>query len=139
MDVKCQRQPPNELFKLRNALGRLVGVFIRRGRDATFSTTCCFHFESCSSLRLWGPPTHFCLGTFTAESLKNNFGFKLGSEVFSFSFHHRILLSSRWILYHNLVLESGPNFRWQYITLTSLVKYNYELNVSPFRLSSTEH
>ena len=46
LDVKCQRQPPNELFKLRNALGRLVGVFIRRGRDATFSTTCCFHFES---------------------------------------------------------------------------------------------
>ena len=26
----------------------------------------------------------------------------------------QILLSSRWILYHNLVLESGPNFRWQY-------------------------
>ena len=27
---------------------------------------------------------------------------------------HRILLSSRWILYHNLVLGSGLNFRWQY-------------------------
>ena len=84
-------------------------------RVAAFSRSCRFHFESCSSLRLWGPPTHFCLGTFTAESLKNNFGFKLGSEVSSFSFRHRILLSSRWILYHNLVLESGPNFRWQYM------------------------
>ena len=86
-------------------------------RVAAFSRSCRFHFESCSSLRLWGPPTHFCLGTFTAESLKNNFGFKLGSEVSSFSFRHRILLSSRWILYHNLVLESGPNFRWQYTIL----------------------
>ena len=27
---------------------------------------------------------------------------------------HRRLLSSRWILYHNLGLESGLNFRWQY-------------------------
>ena len=91
----------------------------KRGVSA-FSRSCRFHFESCSSLRLWGPPTHFCLGTFTAESLKNNFGFKLGGEVSSFSFRHRILLSSRWILYHNLVLESGPNFRWQYILQLSL-------------------
>ena len=30
------------------------------------------------SLKLWGPPTQFCLGTFTAECLKNNFRFKLG-------------------------------------------------------------
>ncbi len=70
-------------------------------------------------------PTHFCLGTFTAESLKNNFGFKLGGEVSSFSFRHRILLSSRWILYHNLVLESGPNFRWQY-TFAELTQSDLE-------------
>ena len=36
LDVKCQRQPPNELFKVRNALGRLAGVFIRGGKQRGF-------------------------------------------------------------------------------------------------------
>ncbi len=36
-----------------------------------------------------------CLGTFTAESLKNNLGFKLRGEFF---------LSVRMVLYHNLGL-----------------------------------
>ena len=62
---------------------------------SAFSTSCCFHFESWSSLRLGSPPAHFCLGTFTAEGLKNNLRFKLGGEASSFSFRHRILLIIR--------------------------------------------
>ena len=72
-----------------------------------------FHFESCSPLRLCRRHSSACELS-PRKCLKNNFSLKCGSESSSFSFRHRILLFSRWILYHNLVLESGPNFRWQY-------------------------
>ena len=80
---------------------------------SAFSRSCRFHFESCSSLRLCRRHTSaWELSPRSASRTTSDL--KLGSEVSSFSFRHRILLSSRWILYHNLVLESGPNFRWQY-------------------------
>ena len=133
LDVKCQGQPSNELLKFGDPLHRGIRLFIsgfKEGRrifkKLSLPLSKLFIAEVMS-------PTHFCLGTFTAESLKNNFGFKLGSEVSSFSFRHRILLSSRWILYHilvlNLVLESDPNFRWQYRSLSVS-----ELKVQAFRL-----
>ena len=48
----------------------------------------------------------------------SNFGFKLGGKVSSF--RHRNAPFSRLLFYHNLVLEGGPNFRWQYSTLNKI-------------------
>ena len=59
-------------------------------------------------------PTQFCLRTFTAECLKNDLRFKLGGEGSSFSFRHRNSPFCEIVLYHNLGLDSGLNFRWQY-------------------------
>ena len=87
MDVNRQRQPPNELFKVRNPFGRLAGVFIRGGKERGFRI-----FKQLllplGELVLAEVvlTTQFCLGTFTAECLKNNFRFKLGGEVSAFSF-----------------------------------------------------
>ena len=53
LNFQPQRQPSNKLLELSDPLRCLAGLLIRGGnRDATFSTTCCFHFESCCSLRL---------------------------------------------------------------------------------------
>ena len=86
-------------------------------RVAAFSRSCRFHFESCSSLRLCRRHTSACeLSPLSASRTTS----ALYSGVKFLRFRlvlHRILLSSRWILYHNLVLGSGPNFRWQYISL----------------------
>ena len=60
--------------------------------------------------------TEFCLGSFTAKGLKYDFCFKLGGEVSSFRYRNSPF--SRLLLYHNLFLEGGPNFRWQYTVLT---------------------
>ena len=83
-------------------------------RVAAFSRSCRFHFESCSSLRLCRRHTSACeLSPLSASRTTS----ALYSGVKFLRFRlvlHRILLSSRWILYHNLVLGSGPNFRWQY-------------------------
>ena len=108
-------------------------------RVAAFSRSCRFHFESCSSLRLWGFRHTSAWELSLLRVSRTTSDLKLGSEVSSFSFRHRILLSSRWILYHNLVLESGPNFRWQYITpitkLTQLevlsLHWNQINNITP--------
>ena len=59
-------------------------------------------------------PTQFCLRTFTAECLKNDLRFKLGGDGSSFSFRHRNSISVRLYCTHNLGLEGGLNFRWQY-------------------------
>ena len=83
-------------------------------RLAAFSRSCHFHFESCSSLRLCRRHTSaWELSPLRASrtTLALNSGVKFLRLRLVL---HRILLSSRWILYHNLVLESGPNFRWQY-------------------------
>ena len=47
-------------------------------------------------------------------SASNNFRFKLGGEGSSFSFRHRNSPFCEIVLYHNLGLEGGLNFRWQY-------------------------
>ena len=83
-------------------------------RVAAFSRSCRFHFESCSSLRLCRRHTSAWELSLLRVSRTTS---ALNSGVKFLRFRlvlHRILLSSRWILYHNLVLESGPNFRWQY-------------------------
>ena len=90
-------------------------------RVAAFSRSCRFHFESCSSLML-------CLRHTSAwilsprKCFKNNFGFKLGGEGSSFTFcPSDTTYESRAVLYHNLGLDSGPNFRGQYKN-TSMVE-----------------
>ena len=81
--------------------------------EAAFSSNCCFHFESWSSLRLWHRHSSaWELSPLSASRTTSDL--KLGGEGSSFSFRHRRLLSSRLLVYHNLGLESGPNFRWQY-------------------------
>ena len=115
LDVKCHGQPPHELLEVCNPLRRLAGVFIRRGKqrghifnDLLLPLRELIFTEIVST-------TQFCLRTFTAKCLKNNFRFKLGSESSSFSFRHRNSPFSKIVFYHNLSLESGPNFWWQYI------------------------
>ena len=51
------------------------------------------------------------------------------SEASSFLFRHRVLLSVRLLLQHNLGLEGGLNFRWQYTGLdtTSIIVSSFGL------------
>ena len=114
-DIQCQLQPPDKLLKVGNPLRCLTGLFTPRGNP-----------HKCSIFNQLVLPlrslvfaevvvlTQFCLGTFTAEGLKNNRRFKLGRKSSSFSFRHRRFLSMRLLLWHNLGYESGPNFREQY-------------------------
>ena len=84
-------------------------------RVAAFSRSCRFHFESCSSLRLWGFRHTSACELSPLRASRTTSALNSGVKFLRFRLVlHRILLSSRWILYHNLVLESGPNFRWQY-------------------------
>ena len=59
-------------------------------------------------------PTHFCLGTFTAESLKNNFGLNSGVKFlrFRFAIGYSIQVDGYYTII--LSLKSAPNFWWQY-------------------------
>jgi len=63
----------------------------------------------------------------TTECLKHDFCFKLGRE-FS-SFRHRNALFNKIVLYHNLVLESGLNFRWQYKYLLEAFRRTENIDV----------
>ena len=141
---RCQRQgqPSNKLFELCDALwGFLFGVFIRRGKHRGF------HIFNDLLLPLGKlfiaevvATTQFCLGTLTAECFKNNFRFKLGCESSSFSLGSPSDAPfSKIVFYHNLGLERGPNFRWQYtfiqnVTLQetpSLLPWNPKVAVRP--------
>ena len=114
-DVKGHGQPPNKLLKVCDPLGFcLVGVFIRRGKQRTYIFNDLLLPLGDLVFAEVVSPTQFCLRTFTAKCLKNNFPFKLGSEGSSFSFRHRISPFSKIVFYHNLGLEGGLNFRWQY-------------------------
>ena len=88
---------------------------LETNRDATFSTTCCFHLESGSSLRLCRRHSSACEVSPLSAS-RTTSALNSGVKVLRFRWVlHRILLSVRVLVYHNLGLESGPNFRWQYI------------------------
>ena len=71
------------------------------------------------------------MGRFTAKRLKYDFCFKLGGEVSSF--RHRNAPFSRLLLYHNLVLEGGPNFRWQYIIEVSQLFVSKQMAVGDLK------
>ena len=90
-----------------------LSVEVNREVSAS-STSCCFHFESWSSLRLWHRQSSaWELSPLSASSTTS----ALNSAVKFLRFRlvlHRILLSVRLLFYHNLGLDSGPNFRWQY-------------------------
>jgi hypothetical protein len=86
---------------------------VEANTESAFSRNCCFHFESWSSLRLWHRHSSaWELSPLSASRTTSDL--KLGGEGSSFSFRHRRLLSVRLLFYHNLGLDSGPNFRWQY-------------------------
>ena len=83
-------------------------------RDAAFSRNCCFHFQIWSSLRLWHRHNSACelsprSASRTTSALNSGVKFLRLRLVL-----YRILRSMSWTLYHNLVLESGPNLRGQY-------------------------
>ena len=82
---------------------------------SAFSRSCRFHFESCSLLKLWGFRHNSTWEVSPRSAKKTTAALNSGVKVLRFRLVlHWRLLSSRSILYYNLVLESGPKFRWQY-------------------------
>ena len=81
--------------------------------DTAFSRNCCFHLETWSSLRLWRRHSSACELS-PRRASRTTSVLKLGGEGSSFSFRHRNSPFCEIVLYHNLGLEGGLNFRWQY-------------------------
>ena len=84
-----QRAAQGERYASRQSLDCLS---VDSNSMGAFSSNCRFHCESLIFVEIM-TPTHFCLGSRTAEDFENKFRFKLRGEVSSF--RHSILLSVR--------------------------------------------